>query len=258
VQVLFAVWALVCGALSLPLLVVFPMFGLMFYAPQWLFYKQKKWDIFLVQHRAMGYNKDQWESKTETQQAELLATGQLYERLRGYSVFAALVFGIRLWTFYKAWDWLGTLSDASTALGASAPVWDLPALALTLRWPTELPLPEQLPLFVSAGFVGVEALLAAWRWASKKFGQSTQAEVKRRYDALLGSSYDDIEDDKSALLPIHHDAGQQEQEQEMTVRNPLGLGAETLVLVEDHRQIPRRAEAGTAATQRKTNATGAV
>ena len=66
------------------------------------------------------------------------------------------------------------------ALGVSVPVWDLPTLALSLRWPSELPLPEQLPLFVSAGFVGVEVLLKAWRWAAKRVGQTTAGEMLAR------------------------------------------------------------------------------
>eukprot|EP00936_MAST-01D_sp_MAST-1D-sp1_P002771 g2771.t1 len=191
VQLLFTVWALVCGFLSLALLVVFPMFGLLFYAPQWLFFKYKSSDISFVQRRMFGDSKIRWEKKlNDAARAELLAIAQLYERLRGYTIFAALVFGIRLWTFYATRDWQGTLSDAFNALGVSVPVWNWPTLVLMLRWPSELPLAEQLPLFVSAGFVTYEALLKVWRVATKKIGVSALDEVTLRRKGLLGGEMD--------------------------------------------------------------------
>jgi len=203
VQVLFAAWGLVCGALSLPLLVVFPMFGLLFAAPAWLFSKVKEEELELVQERSGDY-KDEWDKLSESEQAAHLGTEQLFLRLRGYSVFAALVFGIKLWTFYQTGDWLGTLSDAGGALGASMPVWDLPTLTLTLRWPTELSLPEQLPLFVSAGFTCVELLLKAWRWASQRCGQSAADEVAWRVDWM--------DKRERSLLPLSVQSGAQAAE----------------------------------------------
>mmetsp|Transcript_55601 Transcript_55601/g.95777 ORF Transcript_55601/g.95777 Transcript_55601/m.95777 type:complete len:104 (+) Transcript_55601:2-313(+) len=59
-------------------------------------------------------------------------------------------------------------------------------MVLSLHWPTELSLPDQLPLFVSAGFIGIEALLKAWRWGSNRFGFSHRDEFLRR---LHGDDY---------------------------------------------------------------------
>jgi hypothetical protein len=117
---------------------------------------------------------------TEAQQAEHLATEQLFFRLQGYSCFAALVFGIRLWRFYQTGDWVGTLSDAGGALGVSMPVWDLPTLALSFSWPKELSLPAQLPLLVSLGFIGVEKLLWMWGHAHEYAELSTRDEMRQR------------------------------------------------------------------------------
>ena len=72
------------------------------------------------------------------------------------------------------------MNHAGSALGASVPAWDLPTLALSLSWPSELSLPQQLPLFVSAGWAGVELLQKAWRWSSKRLGLSTSDEIQRR------------------------------------------------------------------------------
>ena len=185
VQALFAAWALACGALSLPLLLAFPMFGLLFAAPALLFLWAKQEELGIVLQRS-GDFKNEWDKLSESEQAAHLGTEQLFARLCGYSVFAALVFGIRLWGFYETGDWVGTLSDAGDALGVSVPVWDLPTLALSLRWPSELSLPEQLPLFVSAGFTGVEVLLKAWRWAAKRFGQTAVEEMDARLEYQEG------------------------------------------------------------------------
>ena len=114
--------------------------------------------------------------------ASLLATENLFYRLLGYSIFGALVFGIRLWRFYLTGDWVGTLKDTVSSLGAIAPIWDLPALALMLRWPAELPLPEQLPMFVSVGLIGVESLQKVWRWASKRVGLALHDELLWRLE----------------------------------------------------------------------------
>jgi Leucine-rich repeat (LRR) protein len=219
VQTLFTTWAIACGMLSLPLLVVFPMFGLMLAAPFLLFMRLKNGELKLVWNRNGRFEKDAWNELSGARHAELFGTEQLLYRLRGYSVFAALVFGIRLWEFYETGDWVGTLSDAGSALGASTPVWDLPTLALSLRWPTELSLPDQLPLFVSAGFVGFEALLKAWRWGSKRVGFSTRDEFLRR---LHGDDY--------CLQPLRR-------------RRPraadlfVGQDAKTLEILINHRQI---------------------
>ena len=169
VQMLFLLWTIACGVLSLPLLVVFPMFSLLFAVPPLLFGWLKRKQLALAKHRFSGAQErandydawnETWKKLTEAQQAEHLATEQLFFRLQGYSCFAALVFGIRLWRFYQTGDWVGTLSDAGGALGVSMPVWDLPTLALSFSWPKELSLPAQLPLFVSLGFIGVEAAVA--------------------------------------------------------------------------------------------------
>ena len=189
VQMILLLWAIACGVLSLPLLVVFPMFGLLFAVPPLLFGWLKRKKLALAKHRFSGAQErandydawnSTWKELTEAQQAEHLATEQLLCRLQGYSCFAALVFGIRLWRFYQTGDWAGTLSDAGGALGVSMPVWDLPTLALSFSWPKELSLPAQLPLFVSLGFIGVEKLLWLWGHAHEHAALSTRDEMRQR------------------------------------------------------------------------------
>ena len=124
--------------------------------------------------------KDEWDALTEADRTSYLATEQVYDRIIGYSFFAANVFGISLWDFYATGDWVGALSKTGGALGVSMPVWDLPTLALSLRWPSELPLPQQLPLFVSASVAGLELLQRLWRWGAKRFGLSTADEIRAR------------------------------------------------------------------------------
>ena len=187
VQSLFAAWFLACGLLSLPLLVVFPMYGLMFVTPALVFKWLKYEELRIVQQRAIASGppdfagtKDEWDELTEAERTSYLATEQVYDRIIGYSFFAANVFGISLWDFYATGDWVGTLSKTGSALGVSMPVWDLPTLALSLRWPSELPLPQQLPLFVSASVAGLELLQRLWRWGAKRFGLSTADEIRAR------------------------------------------------------------------------------
>ena len=72
---------------------------------------------------------------------------------------------------------------------------DVPSRSALLHPPLDeaggrVPLPEQLPLFVSAGFVSGEALLKVWRVATKRFGVSALGEVTLRRKGLPGGEMD--------------------------------------------------------------------
>ena len=211
VQLLLAIWAIVCGGLSLPLLVAFPMFGVLFVAPTLLLMRWKKNDLALLRFRnsAEGYAipgrlwvrsvpfsaipagpyrdtlkfhnwKDEWGRRSPAEQSELLGVEQLFYRLRGYSAFAACVFGAQLWPLYQGGDWAGTMRNAGAALRLSLPVWHLPTLRLSFRWPTDLSLPQQLPAFVAVGFAGMELGLKVWRSGSNRAGLTTSEEILLR------------------------------------------------------------------------------
>jgi hypothetical protein len=211
VQVLLTIWAIVCGGLSLPLLVAFPMFGVLFVGPTLLLMRWKKNDLALLRFRnsAEGYAipgwlwvrnvphsavpkgayrdtlkfhnwKDEWGNRSPAEQSELLGVEQLFYRLRGYSAFAACVFGAQLWPLYQGGAWASTMRSAGAALRLSLPVWHLPTLRLSFRWPTDLSLPQQLPAFVAVGFAGMELGLKVWRSGSNRAGLTTSEEILLR------------------------------------------------------------------------------
>jgi hypothetical protein len=248
------------------LLAFFPMFGFLLWAPQSFFYWVKKDDLEMVKNRSKtsgrklkdgksdlehwqgGGFKGDWERLLPAEQAVLLGTEQLRDRLIGYSIFTAPAFSTRLFGgvvvfgllwfdqpnlgraggtlgkttcdgdgWFGLWRYLCVMEDMIHVLGVSAPVWDWPTLSLSLRWPTELTLPAQLPLFVSVGFTTVELLLRGWRWASKRYELSTRDEIKRRLKNSSSFKDSSFKDSKVAQQSYEH----VEVEEKNTQASPL-------------------------------------
>jgi len=163
--VLLLLWAVVAFAFSLPLLVCFFFFTLIFFVPPIVYFAITCDAIYNSGIKTRSERDHEFvrrmEKVTEEQRSEGEAAALIFKRLVFYSFFACLVFGVSLYPFYEGYGYVETMEHVSAAVLPSLSFWS-PEFALSFSWP-RVSFPSQLGLVVSIGAISLEYFLLGWQ-----------------------------------------------------------------------------------------------
>ena len=160
VGLVFATWFCLAAAVSVPVLLAYAYLPLLLWLPVIvvileMVFNEKKWDVEGEQWPIHLLNAIFSETKRKklpgNAPAEVLATKLLIMRFVYITLFATLVFGVRLWPLYTGdASYADVLDDAVRGMGVSLSFWS-PSWRVSFAWPFELPAVDQIALGSSVG-----------------------------------------------------------------------------------------------------------
>jgi hypothetical protein len=141
-MILLFLWTLCSVIFSLPVLVCFIFFTIIFFIPP-IVYLFSEGELIGSNIEAMKLERD----------AAIL----LLKRLSFYSLFACLVFGVYLYPFYEGEGYVSVLERAGQSLVPSLRFW-APKFSVSFSWP-HVSLPSQIGLGLSLAVLSMEYIL---------------------------------------------------------------------------------------------------
>ena len=186
----FAAWFCLTAVVSVPVLVAYGYLPLLLWAPVALVYLQVKFKGEVWPGPFEGALKNRWSGDTarhppkpsialleamfderlrkalpDRGPAEVLGTKLMLMRLVYLTLFATLVFGVRLWPLYTGnVNYIDLLRDTTRGMAVSLSFWR-PSWRLGLWWPSELPNVDQIALASSLVLIVFEYGQLVFVWA---------------------------------------------------------------------------------------------